>query len=108
MTFLGGAEGEPVEILVNNRGATREALIRSLELAGKTFVVRSDWHDKPTSAQVEAARKLSRVLKAVFPLKDLGGHTEYAMKLGDDRSCPGTFGLQIAAQLRQEIGLSEP
>src|SRR6187402_2941854 len=44
MTLLGGAEGEPVEILVNNRGATREALIRSLELAGATFVVRSDWH----------------------------------------------------------------
>jgi hypothetical protein len=230
-TFLGGEEDEPIYVMVNNRGATREALIRSLAADGATFVARSDWHalsipestpedwdyhsivlhhagnshacavpgisqmhdieqdhlqdnpagfpyhfaidclgaifegldiryrgehlkggntnrigivfladfsrngeasahapseptgrdrlegfadavdfiyDKPTSVQVDAARKLSKALKALFPLKDLGGHTEYAVKLGDDRSCPGAFGLQIAAQLRQELGLSAP
>lgn len=230
-TFVGGADEHPVELRINNRAATRDAIIDALNGSGETFVSRSDWHagdipedtprdwdyhsivlhhagnshscgmpglrqmhgiekdhllassvgfpyhyavdcrgaifegldirfrgehlkgantrhigivfladfsrngeaashappqpttrdrleiltdgadfiyDQPTDVQVRGALSLCKTLQAVFPVTRLGGHTEFAAKLGDDRSCPGAFGLEIARRLRLELSLFAP
>ncbi|MHC5780323.1 hypothetical protein [Aliivibrio fischeri] len=44
-----------------------------------------------------------------FPeIKYLGGHREYAEKLGQNRTCPGKFGIEEVNKLRSLLSLSEP
>jgi hypothetical protein len=44
-----------------------------------------------------------------FPqIKYLGGHREYAEILGQDRTCPGQYGIEEVNKLRDELSLSEP
>ncbi len=65
-------------------------------------------HDTPTEKQLHAVSVLVKSLKHFFEIKKLGGHREYAKTHGTSRACPGTYGMEIAAQIRKEYQLSPP
>lgn len=48
-TEVGSTKDDAIEITVNNRAATREAIIFALNKRGYTLVERSEWHAKPPS-----------------------------------------------------------
>lgn len=78
------------------------------EFAGQ---VKDDWDtsvDIPTDKQKNAINVLVRTLIKFFPITQLGGHREFASLNGLGRACPGTYGLQIAANLRTKFKLSAP
>lgn len=78
------------------------------EFAGQ---VKDDWDssvDIPTDKQKNAIDVLVRTLIKFFPITLLGGHREFASLNGLGRACPGTYGLQIAANLRTKFKLSAP
>lgn len=73
--------------------------------------VKDDWDisvDIPTDKQKNAINVLVRTLIKFFPITQLGGHREFASLNGLGRACPGTYGLQIAANLRTKFKLSAP
>lgn len=45
--LLNGQNQKPITITVNDRAATREAIIRNVRALGHEFVERSEWHAKP-------------------------------------------------------------
>ena len=45
--ILNGQNQRPITITVNDRAATREAIIRNVRALGHEFVERSEWHAKP-------------------------------------------------------------
>ncbi|WP_410743065.1 hypothetical protein, partial [Citrobacter freundii] len=51
---------------------------------------------------------LVKTLIKSFPIKQLGGHREFASLNALGRACPGTYGLQIAANLRKKYKLESP
>lgn len=65
-------------------------------------------HDTPTEPQLDAAWALVKTLADFFNIEKLGGHREFAKKLGTSRACPGVYGMIIAEQLRRELGVSPP
>ncbi|ECG4949245.1 peptidoglycan recognition protein family protein [Salmonella enterica subsp. enterica] len=78
------------------------------EFAGQ---VKDDWDssvDIPTDKQKNAIDVLVRTLIKFFPITQLGGHREFASLNDLGRACPGTYGLQIAANLRTKFKLSAP
>lgn len=78
------------------------------EFAGQ---VKDDWDssvDIPTDKQKNAINVLVSTLIKFFPITQLGGHREFASLNGLGRACPGTYGLQIAANLRTKFKLSAP
>ncbi|MFJ3470212.1 PAAR domain-containing protein [Pseudomonas sp. NPDC090201] len=48
-----GQNQRPITITVNDRAATREAIIRNVRALGHEFVERSDWHAKPPKKALE-------------------------------------------------------
>lgn len=62
----------------------------------------------PPAVQINAAMALVRVLIDYFQIQKLGGHREFAARLGDKRSCPGRIGLEIVDAMRKKFGISTP
>jgi len=58
------------------------------------------------TAQIAGAIKLINSLKEIFPLKELGGHQDYATKAG--ATCPGNLLYKRLDEMRTAIGLSKP
>ncbi|EDT6764448.1 N-acetylmuramoyl-L-alanine amidase [Salmonella enterica subsp. enterica] len=78
------------------------------EFAGQ---VKDDWDssvDIPTENQKKSIDALVKTLIKFFPIKQLGGHREFASLNDLGRACPGTYGLQIAANLRAAFRLESP
>ncbi|HAT7539949.1 TPA: N-acetylmuramoyl-L-alanine amidase [Citrobacter freundii] len=78
------------------------------EFAGQ---VKDDWDssvDIPTDNQKKTIDALVKTLIKSFPIKQLGGHREFASLNALGRACPGTYGLQIAANLRKKYKLESP
>jgi hypothetical protein len=72
---------------------------------------KDDWDqsfDLPTIQQKNAIEALVKILIKHFPIKELGGHREFATLNALGRACPGTYGLQIAATLRAKFNLTPP
>jgi hypothetical protein len=65
-------------------------------------------HDEPTEPQLKAAEVLVGALTDHFHITKLGGHREFAKKLGTGRPCPGVYGLIIVDMLRKRFKLSTP
>jgi len=64
--------------------------------------------DELTPTQLNALRALIKTLKRTFPVKYLGGHTEFAKLRGDDRDCPGNVLMKEMPKLRAEFSLAPP
>lgn len=64
--------------------------------------------DIPTTQQKNSIDILVKTLMRYFPIKELGGHREFASLNALGRACPGTYGLQIASNLRAKFKLSLP
>ena len=56
--------------------------------------------------QISSATKLIKTLKKIFPLSELGGHQDYALKEG--ATCPGDLLYKRLGELRKATGLVEP
>ncbi|AIF47827.1 peptidoglycan recognition protein family protein [Dyella japonica] len=65
-------------------------------------------YDVPSEAQIESASKLCATLADYFNIVKLGGHREFAKTLGDNRACPGGYGMTVASMLRRELGVAAP
>ncbi|HBA1400884.1 TPA: N-acetylmuramoyl-L-alanine amidase [Citrobacter koseri] len=78
------------------------------EFAGQ---VKDSWDssvDIPTTNQKKSIDVLVKTLIKFFPITQLGGHREFASLNDLGRACPGTYGLQIAADLRTKFKLMAP
>jgi hypothetical protein len=64
--------------------------------------------DKVPDPQLKSLTDLIQTLRRYFDITTLGGHREFAARLGDERSCPGDIVLSLIQNLRTRYGLSAP
>lgn len=72
---------------------------------------KDDWDqsvDIPTTQQTNSIEALVKILLKHFPIKELGGHREFASLNALGRACRGTYGLNIATSLRKKFNLTCP
>ncbi|MGF1806123.1 peptidoglycan recognition protein family protein [Aliivibrio sifiae] len=62
----------------------------------------------PSSMHNALISLINSILKYFPTINSLGGHREYAQILGDDRSCPGQYGIDEVNKLRSKFSLSTP
>lgn len=120
----------PVTITVNDRAATREAIIRKVRELGHGYVSRSAWgavngnsgmerdwtleswgHNTTNTipaAQIDGVVNLVEALKSVFVIKHFGGHREYPGQLSDGKICPGNVGMELVRAIRSDTDLLIP
>ena len=68
-----------------------------------------DQVDEVPAAMHNSLISLIKYILTIFStIKSLGGHREYAKILGDDRSCPGQYGIEEVNILRSQFSLSAP
>lgn len=103
----------PGEAMDEGPGITRKYQASGLkaaaaELAGVTKDAIDFGYDVPTEPQIESAAVLCKTLASYFNITVVGGHREFAKKLGSSRACPGAYGLVISNMLRRELNASAP
>ncbi|MGO4503761.1 MULTISPECIES: peptidoglycan recognition protein family protein [unclassified Dyella] len=80
----------------------------AVELAGVTKDALDFGYDVPTEPQIESVSVLCKSLASYFNIAVVGGHREFANKLGTSRACPGAYGLVISNMLRRQLNASAP